>query len=983
MKVLVSTFLFALAWQSVRPQCADIINCNTCSNSAPSCSGCSSRNVLALDSLSCLPCGDFCNKCTANADKSVTCTDCFTGYYYDTDSSTCITCGDGCLECGMNTEGTLECLKCTEEGYVHNVDADGKPCASCPDNCQTCTMNEALTGTVCTKCYSFPGQDILGYFLTTADKSCKSCGTRASACGSDDGSGSAQITDCFSRYEVEAADKKKCIQCPSNCATCSGVDLNGKATCETCEADSGTFLVEGECLLCTDSFCNTCEDDATCRTCKEGYRVDAGSCTECPFSCEECSVNDDGNDVCAECEDYYGTKESSSVTCDKCTISNCIKCQMSGTGIHTCSECEEGYGINTINGKCELCGDGCKKCTYKAADPHFACTQCAEGYTDEPTFTLAQSNSTDPAICKACSSAKTRCTKCFGSNPTCTDCEDGYFWSAGSGDCEQDNVLNCETYNDDGSCKKCAAGYNGTACDQCTGTNCLTCTETLAYCDSCVQFSVPFDADGDGNTEQCKACGISNCEVCDISVDNATSIETILCTECRETYGPYDADTQSTTRGKSCRKCPTGCNTCTYDYTNRKTVCTSGQCASEYTDGESGECAQCPDNCNACSYADGTTSCQTGQCADRFALNTAGECEACPDFCQECTYDETSGVLCQTGKCDPGYGLISGGKCAACAGNCEVCSVKDSEAAPDTLTCDTCSDGYAKNEAVCGACSPNCMECSDNGGTMECDKCQDGYALDGTTKKCVKCMSNCESCVVAGGVLRCDDCANGYSLSVDNLSCLTCGVAAFDFCTMCSDVDAETNLAECMSCTSGYTLQDMNPAGPCIDVSSLDCPGYRVDYPSMCSSCVDGFTETDMGLCAITCYACGDFESGEYVPQESCQIPSSKNATAQTGFATREECTTGVCLAYYDNGNVITGCAPLTEDGRAPTCDDTRRTESCDTVPGSSRCEQCCTADDCNEFVTTMDGISGAGIPACSSFLVLLSVAVLAICGRS
>jgi hypothetical protein len=69
------------------------------------------------------------------------------------------------------------------------------------------------TSTICSKCFTFPGQSLQGYFYKTADaaadRTCKTCGSKASACA-DDGTGSAAISSCFSGYEVQT-DGSKCL----------------------------------------------------------------------------------------------------------------------------------------------------------------------------------------------------------------------------------------------------------------------------------------------------------------------------------------------------------------------------------------------------------------------------------------------------------------------------------------------------------------------------------------------------------------------------------------------------------------------------------------------------------------------------------------------------------------------------------------------------------------------------------------------------
>ena len=50
---------------------------------------------------------------------------------------------------------------------------------------------------------------------------------------------------------------------------------------------------------------------------------------------------------------------------------------------------------------------------------------------------------------------------------------------------------------------------------------------------------------------------------------------------------------------------------------------------------------------------------------------------------------------------------------------------------------------------------------------------------------------------------------------------IACGTAAFEFCTVCEDMTADSETAACEMCSTGYTLKDMNPEGPCMGEESI------------------------------------------------------------------------------------------------------------------------------------------------------------------
>lgn len=975
MKLLLAICLVALTWQNVKAQCSEVDNCQSCTNPGPECGSCQDQFTLSNNKDSCIFCGDNCERCDVDANDNAVCLECMDTYYLTT-AAACETCGDGCVTCAMVNE-VLTCSECEAEGYTQQTAQSGTPCVECGSNCQTCSMHSDGESIVCNKCYTYPGLSLQGYYYRTSDDStdrtCRSCGSKASVCN-DDGTGAASITDCYEDYEVQS-DNSRCLSCPAACETCSGEELSGSATCTSCKDDLGNFLTNGECLTCGDN-CLNCDDGSTCGECVTGYRVDGASCLECPAMCDECEANDEtGNDDCKTCESNYGEKPTASVTCDKCTKSNCKDCDRSNSGAHTCNTCIDGYGKDE-DGECAQCGTGCNECAWDTTDAKLVCSACMTGYTGP--------SAADTTLCIACTTADDNCATCTGdADPaTCTVCTEDYHYKTDTTECvANDAVTNCvqttASYNvADGACTACEEGYKpGATCDVCTDNNCKTCSADVATCEDCNEgYTLESGA--------CLDCGVSRCLDC--NVDGNGDVIADECTSCPSGYAIYDGTTKSTSVGSSCRRCTTGCDACTWDYDNNVASCSS--CNSGYTTGGDNDCPACPENCDgSCTYSSDSSStrCDSdGDCAAGYGLNTgSGECDECPSDCTTCTWsDDLSSLECT--DCDTSFGEISSGQCGACPGNCVACSADDAEN-PDVLTCGTCTDGYASNDGVCGACPSNCIKCKDDDATMTCETCKSGYALDSKTKECVACFGNCATCTSSDSVVKCTDCNSGYSLPADGLSCIICSEAAFENCAVCSDIDATSGIATCEACTSSYVLQDEKETGPCIDVSSLTCDSeYRVDVGPQCSTCNENYLTTEEGLCAINCWSCGSFASP--VAQDSCKIPSG-NATGGQGFAAAQSCTTGVCVARYfpgptGSGLVYAGCADgLTAEVPITCVEEEGAFESCTTGANDQAivCSQCCTDETgCNSFVADMDGESGS-LPACTSNIILLSGAAL------
>jgi len=624
---------------------------------------------------------------------------------------------------------------------------------------------------------------------------------------------------------------------------------------------------------------------------------------------------------CDTCDSTWGEKTTTSITCDKCTKSNCKTCALDGT----CSVCKTGYYLDS--------GD-CKTCSSKSGNDN--------------------------------------CVECANADGTCTVCASGYYKLSGN-TCSA-IPSNCIT-GDAGNAGECAdagceTGYglegSGTSCTQCTA-NCDKCDTTDNQCDdnSCKEGYSKLGSGEAAGT--CVECTVGNCDKCDAADPTNT------CTLCKAGYIKNTAET-------ACQECPSNCQTCAFDATADATIGTCSLCT-EYAaaDGDTpavqgyvlngNTCYRCPTGCadTTCTYNTDTSKTECTTCATGYIENADTKlCDKCEtENCLDCELDSDSGsVVCVADQCESGYGQKADKLCYACPAFCSTCSVP-ADATDDVLICDQCEDAYVKNDKVCAKCPTNCNTCTNEQGTMTCSACKDGYALD-SNKACVKCPSNCDECTATGS-LRCKTCATGYSLSEARDSCVACATAAFDNCAECTNTVNGT--ANCTECATGYTLKDeVEQRGECISTSSLACgEGDMVDEPLECLTCESGWNLVDR-KCARMCYACGDLKNRVGVDPAECPTGGNMTGSADPKLI---PCFGQACVCVRDSdGKVACGC-----NTPEYSCDatDVEKGETCRTANGKEECARCCTEDKCNTFASALDGgndFSGASLTGASLMLV-------------
>eukprot|EP00439_Symbiodinium_sp_Y106_P000855 s231_g1.t1 len=604
----------------------------------------------------------------------------------------------------------------------------GGTCRKCVNNCKTCySVNH------CTSCRS-------GAYFNARDEKCDF------TCPED------------MYLSGDGEEGRECKQCPAKFHTC----INEERASH-CKGDNLYLTNKGECV-------STCPVGSWRRTsnftASNGMLV-GGTCELCVADCRECLTNKE----CTVCENKMLLRNG---TCE--------------------AKCPDGFwekaGKNGVNGTCEHCSIGTKKCAapQKAAlisslidlgdgaEPQAVeCDPGVELQNGECVNPCPSGKYKDPDSDK-CVSCPGNCTTCMTADK-CTECGPGAYLDKSL----LPNVSVCRSDCPDGFYTNGREGANGGRCLACS-TSCLQCSDR----------------------DQCLLCKDMRYLAQDISSGAVTCEDT-----CPD--GFYPNGTKAI--GRTCPMCGQNCKTCL----------SAGQCAL----------------CNNGKYLIADGWCEDG-CPDGYYRKGDGDtgrtCEMCPGDFFTCVSDKIGDL----GR----HCLPCGQNCASCLEGDLCLQCTDSRyLSPDGWCEASCPDGYYKNGTAitgrnCAACPTNAMSCLSPSVITECknfkyltaagtceDACLEGTYPEGrgaVGRSCQVCHGNCEVCTQANA---CQRCKNGLYLSRDQ------------WCEV--------------SCPDGYYRNGTEDVGRsclrCPD-SAMKCIG-----PALITECRDWLYLTPDGTCSSSC----------------------------------------------------------------------------------------------------------------------------------
>ncbi|ESU44731.1 Variant-specific surface protein [Giardia duodenalis] len=314
-------------------------------------------------------------------------------------------------------------------------------------------------------------------------------------------------SECILCWDTVGADKYTGVE---NCQTCTAPGSAGAATCSACQEGYYLDNADKTCKPCTG--CATCDTSATqCTSCPEGKYLKGNTCAE----------NCGGNT-------YYPDPVSG----------KCISCGAQEGGIESCATCE--YDSTKGKPKCLTCTDASTKTPKTSLDGTSTCVaktlDGCQGIDKElfvkqdQTCALCSDDSVTDAGSKGTANCKTCQKTADGTNPTCSACLDGYFFTASSSTC-------------------------ATKCDQ----SCSTCSEAVNAnkCESCYPgyFLVTEGAD-----KKCIPCGDTAKDGIDGCAECSGTAGSLKCTNCRANYRrqPNGGASDDYTCTKVCED-PTAC----------------------------------------------------------------------------------------------------------------------------------------------------------------------------------------------------------------------------------------------------------------------------------------------------------------------------------------------------------------------------------------------------------------------------------------
>lgn len=170
-----------------------------------------------------------------------------------------------------------------------------------------------------------------------------------------------------------------CSQFPTNCKRCAAGYVKSGSICQKgCQTTQFFDSDQNICVNCPTN-CATCSAFNFCTSCANAAITPRGGvCSNCPYPCSTC----DGTGACTSClSGFYYFNSQCQTTCPQgaVPVNGICRCSSGIVANGNCvASCQS--GSTAINGACVPCNSNCATCSGNVN----ICTTCLSGYRIDP-----------------------------------------------------------------------------------------------------------------------------------------------------------------------------------------------------------------------------------------------------------------------------------------------------------------------------------------------------------------------------------------------------------------------------------------------------------------------------------------------------------------------------------------------------------------------------------------------------------------------
>ena len=241
--------------------------------------------ILMYRPLDCKKCSDpHCDHCRQDFIGTEWCTNCMKGFGKNPETRMCEACPEGCIDCQYNNK---LCRYCFPEFELNpsSGTCESKKASNCrvldvnTGKCMSCNIGYIFDQTnpnICLSCQ-------------TIDPFCQGCNVLRVSYQQEGKSAVKEVNFCYRCLRGFSLKDGKCIQCPTNCASCSNAGI-----CYSCY--QGYTLKNSQCVRFDTLDCDYVDSEGACMNCRQGtFRNLMGnkaSCSPCHSTCLTCASGD-------------------------------------------------------------------------------------------------------------------------------------------------------------------------------------------------------------------------------------------------------------------------------------------------------------------------------------------------------------------------------------------------------------------------------------------------------------------------------------------------------------------------------------------------------------------------------------------------------------------------------------------------------------------------------------------------------------------